>query len=458
MDEPKTGDDRAQIVRHSNQVKQQEGDWYNAVSEDSAGKHDLSICLATLSTALEELKVAGGVLYQQNEQLSDVRETLENEYRRYQALFELAPDAYLVTDIYGKIQEANQIASELLSLGSESLAGKFLDSFVPEDHQRVFRSLLLQLQTLDRIQEREIKLFAKNQTYFDAALTVSVVRDCQDIAIALRWIVRDVTARKQIERQLQQMQLQNLELVEADRLKSQFIATMSHELRTPMNAILGFSNLLLRQFHNRLEPQQLRMIERIFQNGQHLLTLIENILDFSKLRSRQLELQLESFDLCELVFTLVEELRSQKNQKNIEMQVHLAQDSLMVVNDRKRVRQILVNLLCNAIKFTDHGWVTIEVELWRDDRVAIAVRDTGIGIADHELNHIFQEFRQINQTATRCHGGIGLGLAVTRALTDLMNGEISVVSQLGQGSTFLLEIPCCLTNLPIQNRKVRELN
>ncbi|MGV0025909.1 ATP-binding protein [Phormidesmis priestleyi] len=453
MDEQRTKDDRTQIARHLKQIEQREADLYKAVSEDSIGQTDLLSYLAALSNALEELRVTESALYQQNEQLSSIRETLENEYRHYQDLFEFAPDAYVVTDAYGEIQEANQAASELLSLDPKYLVGRLLVSFVPEDHQRVFRSLLSQLQTLDRIQERELKLLAKNQKSFDAALTVSVVKDCQDKAIALRWLVRDITARKQMEQQLQQMQLQNLELVECDRLKSQFIATMSHELRTPMNAILGFSNLLLRQFHSRFEPQQLRMVERIFQNGQQLLTLIEDILDFSKLRSRQLELQLESFDLCELVTTLLEELRTQKNQKNIEIQVHLAQSSLMVANDRKRVRQILANLLSNALKFTDQGRVTIEVELWRDDRVAIAVRDTGIGIADSDLSRIFQEFWQVNQTITRCHGGTGLGLAITKSLADLMNGQISVVSQLDQGSTFLVELPRHLTDLHTPTKK-----
>lgn len=447
-----------QIVKHLAQMEQHEAELYKAVSGDSIGQSSMLDYLAALSTALGELRVAEDVLYQQNEQLNRVRETLENEYRRYQALFEFAPDAYLITDVHGEIQEANQVASDLLSLDSKSLVGKSLKSFVPEDYQRIFRSLLLQLQTRDHIQEWELKLFAKNQAPFDAALSVSVVKDIQGRAISLRWLVHNITSRKQVEKQLQQMQLQNLELIEIDRLKSQFIATMSHELRTPMNAILGFSNLLLRQFHNRFEPQQLRMVERIFQNGQHLLTLIEDILDFSKLRSKRLELQLESFDLSELVTTLVEEMRSQKIQKDIEMRVHLAQNPLIVVNDRKRVRQILVNLLSNALKFTDQGCVTIEVELWRDDRIAISVRDTGIGIADSDLKHIFQEFRQSNQTTTRCHGGMGLGLAITKALAQLMDGEISVVSQLGQGSTFLLEIPRYLTDLPLHTKKARELN
>ncbi|KAM3093724.1 ATP-binding protein [Phormidesmis sp. 146-35] len=457
MDEQRNTDDRTLIVRHLEQIEQREAELYKAVSEDSVGQSSLLGYLAALSTALEELRAAEGVLYQQNEHLNHVRETLETEYHRYQNLFEFAPDAYLITDIYGKIQEANQAASELFSLNSKCLVGKVLESFVRGDYQQAFRSLLLQLQTVDRIQEWEIKLITNNQISFDAALTISVVKDCQNCPIALRWLARNITARKQMEQQLQQMQLQNLELVEADRLKSQFIATISHELRTPMNAILGFSNLLLRQFHHRFEPQHLRMIERIFQNGQHLLTLIEDILDFSKLRSRQLELHLESFDLCELVTTLVEDLKPRKNQKNIQIQVHLPQE-LEIVNDRKRVRQILANLLSNAIKFTDQGWVTIEVEVWRDDRVAIAVRDTGIGIADQDLKSIFQEFRQINQTATRCQGGTGLGLAITKALTDLMEGEISVASQLRQGSTFLVELPRYLTDLPAQTRKARELN
>ncbi|MBC7823926.1 MAG: PAS domain-containing protein [Candidatus Parcubacteria bacterium] len=397
--------------------------------------------IEALANALEELRVVEEEVCEHHEELYQARQQLEDERGRYQDLFDFAPDGYLVTDIHGKIHEANRAAADLLNVSQKHLAGKILTNFVPEEQRRVFRSLLLQLRVIDRIQEWEICLTARNKPRFEAAITVAAVRDAEGKAIGLRWLIRDIGARKQIEAQLQQMQLQNLELLEADRLKAQFIATMSHELRTPLNAILGFSSVLLRHFQQRFEPQQFNMIERIFENGRHLLSLIEDVLDFSKLRSNQLELRLEAFDLPDLVNETVAELRPLATHKNLCLQVHLAQDHFSVTNDRVRLRQIVVNLVSNAIKFTDEGQISIQVDLLPGERIAIAVRDTGIGIAEADLSFIFQEFRQANQTMTRTHGGTGLGLAIAQALTDLMGGNIVVESALGQGSTFIADLP-----------------
>ncbi|MBE9013164.1 ATP-binding protein, partial [Pseudanabaenaceae cyanobacterium LEGE 13415] len=273
------------------------------------------------------------------------------------------------------------------------------------------------------------------------ALTTFAVKTDSGETIALRWLVRDITTRKQIEAQLRYIQRQNLQLIEAARLKEQFIATMSHELRTPLTAILGFSDLLLRQFHRQFSPNQTKLIERIFENGRHLLSLIEDILDFSNLRAKRIELQLESFDLNELVMLTVEEMRSLVEQKKLGFHTHFSIKNPMIVNDRSRVKQILFNLISNAIKFTDAGSVCVQVRSGRFGRIAIVVQDTGIGIDDADLDSIFQEFRQVNQTTTRKHGGTGLGLAITKALTQLMDGEIMVQSKLGMGSTFIVELP-----------------
>ncbi len=442
MDETRFSSDRSKIAKHLETVDQRAAELYQNVGDTPIEQPQLALSyIKALSNALEELRVVEEEVCEHNEELHQARQQLEDERRRYQDLFDFAPDGYLVTDIHGKIYEANRAAADLLNVSQKYLAGKILTNFVPEEQRRVFRSLLLQLRVIDRIQEWEICLIARSKPRFEAAITVAAVRDAEGKAIALRWLIRDIAERKQIEAQLQQMQLQNLELIEADRLKAQFIATMSHELRTPLNAILGFSSVLLRHFQQRFESQQFSMIERIFENGRHLLSLIEDVLDFSKLRSNQLELHLETFDVPDLVNETVEELRLLATKKNLSLQVRLVQDHFSVVNDRVRLRQILVNLLSNAIKFTDEGHILIEVDLLPGEHVTIAVRDTGIGIAEADLGFIFQEFRQTNQTMTRVHGGTGLGLAITKALTHLMGGDITVESELGQGSTLIVELP-----------------
>lgn len=219
------------------------------------------------------------------------------------------------------------------------------------------------------------------------------------------------------------------------------MATMSHELRTPLNAILGFSDILLHQLRPQGLPWQLHMLERILANGQHLLTLIEEVLDFSKLRSHRLELHLQPLNLSELLTATVTDLRPLAAQKNIELDLELPSIPATIVNDPLRLRQVVMNLLSNSIKFTDVGHVSVSVLELPENRLAIVVRDTGIGIDAADQANIFQEFWQVNQTRTRTQGGTGLGLAITKALVELMQGSISLESQVGKGSVFRVEIP-----------------
>ncbi len=234
---------------------------------------------------------------------------------------------------------------------------------------------------------------------------------------------------------------QNLQLIEAARLKSQFLATMSHELRTPMNAIIGFAQVLLRQRTANLTAAQADMVERILNNGKNLLAIINDILDLSKIEAGRLELKPEEFDLTKLIATTIAELRPLAEQKSIPLQLHARLDNPIVINDSTRSRQILVNLLSNAIKFTDRGSVEITVSEIDPTQVLISVKDTGIGIAQSELEHIFEEFRQVDQTTTRLHGGTGLGLAITKSLVNMMKGTITVESKLRLGSTFYVCLP-----------------
>ncbi|MBW4695654.1 MAG: PAS domain-containing protein [Lyngbya sp. HA4199-MV5] len=243
---------------------------------------------------------------------------------------------------------------------------------------------------------------------------------------------------QELEEQRQQIQFQNLRLQEAAKLKSQFLATMSHELRTPMNAIIGFSQLLLRQ---QMTPQQQDMIDRILSNGRNLLTLINDILDLSKIEAGRLDLALEPVHLPQLVTLTVEELRSLVDQKQLTLDVQITLQNPLIVNDSTRLRQVLVNLLSNAIKFTEVGSVRVEVNEVEPDAIAIAVTDTGVGIAQSHLNYIFEAFYQLDQSLAKRFSGTGLGLAITDLIVRRMNGTITVESELGVGSTFCVTVP-----------------
>ncbi len=246
---------------------------------------------------------------------------------------------------------------------------------------------------------------------------------------------------QELERQQRHIKLQNVKLLEAARLKSQFIATMSHELRTPMNAIIGFSQLLLRQGKENLKPQQTQMVDRILSNGKTLLNLINDILDLSKIEAGRLGLRLERCNLKTVVSNTVEELRSLADEKKITLTFTSELDNPFIINDSNRLRQIIVNLLSNAIKFTDEGSVTVTISELEKDWVKITVKDTGIGMTQEQQAEIFEAFRQVDQTLTRKYAGTGLGLAITDSLVTLMGGKILVTSQLEKGSCFEIQIP-----------------
>jgi PAS domain S-box-containing protein len=394
-----------------------------------------------LRDALEALRTAEESLLEEKAELMTAHESTLNTCKHYQEIFEQAPDGYLITDRLGVIQEANQAAARLLESTPEALLRQPLSNFVVESYRKTFQLKVNQVTAVRQEREWEVKLQRQNGEPFDAAFTISVKHDEMGRITALYWLLRDATVRKKAEEHLRQVQIQNIQIVEADRVKQQFISTVSHELRTPMNSILGFSDLLLRRFHEQSDPQQLSMIERIFRNSRHLLMLIEEMLDLSKLKTNHLELKIESCDLAEIVQTTANEIRPLALRKNVELQVEVGQAPLMVLNDRTRLKQILMNLLSNAVKFTNIGRICLKVQKLSDEQVLLVLSDTGIGIAPEHQPCIFQEFWQANQSLSRQQGGIGLGLAITGGLIRLMGGTIAVESQLGQGSTFRVELP-----------------
>lgn len=314
-------------------------------------------------------------------------------------------------------QGDEQIAVELMKAGATDYLSK----------SRVSSETLTQiLRTAIRLHRAETK----------AALANQQLRESHEQLIR---------KNQELERQRQQIQLQNLKLLEASRLKSQFLATVSHELRTPMNAIIGFSQILLRPKFGQLTHQQADMVERILNNSKHLLMLLNEVLDFSKLEAEQLELKPEFFDLPKVINTTVSEVRSLAEAKKLSLLIQTDLQNTLVFNDPVRVRQILVNLLSNAVKFTESGGVWVEVKEMQN-LVTIAVRDTGIGIAPRDFKNIFEAFRQVDQSITRKYPGTGLGLAIINSLVRMMGGKILLESQVGVGSMFRIELPRQITS------------
>ncbi len=272
---------------------------------------------------------------------------------------------------------------------------------------------------------------------------------------------------------INQIEAQNAQLVEATQLKNQFLANMSHELRTPMNAIIGFSQVLLRQRRDTLTPGQEDMVERILRNGKSLLELINDILDLSKIEAGKMEPHPEHFQLEELIRHTYESLQPLAQNKSLEFTFTNHMGKCAVYHDPIRIKQVITNLVSNGIKFTDNGYVRIELQAADSELMAsnahnltsaplgnapepnqepkpateyieVVVADSGIGIPLEHQRTIFEQFRQVDQSPSRKHGGTGLGLSITEQLVHLMGGHITLESEVNVGSKFTVKLPVAL--------------
>ena len=247
----------------------------------------------------------------------------------------------------------------------------------------------------------------------------------------------DLTALKEVEGELRGAKEQ-AEL--ANRHKSEFLANMSHELRTPLNAVLGYAELIQDGIYGEVPRKVQDVLERIQQNGRHLLGLINDVLDLAKIEAGQLTLSPVDYSMREVVLGVVGATEALATEKHLELEIDVPADLPSARGDERRITQVLLNLVSNAIKFTESGSISIHAEVANGSFV-VAVADTGMGIAAEDRERIFDEFQQVDSSSTRKKGGTGLGLAITKRIVELHGGRIWVESTQGQGSTFFVELP-----------------
>jgi PAS domain S-box-containing protein len=421
-----------------------------------------------LISALEELRLADEELRAQSEALAASSDELDRERRKFRELFDLAPDAYVTTDLYGTIREANVAAGRLLGVEPKSLVGKPLPSFFEESARKQYPEQLDLLCDRDRLDDWEMSLNPRRGAM--ARVSASVSRSSRNyLAAEYRWIIHDVTARRQVEEAIREekrdlelrvksgtVQLAAAQRIKDDLLlserkareeaeaansaKSDFLALLSHEFRTPLQAIFGYTELLEREIHGPLNQAQRRDLQRIQQSQQLLLGLITAILDFSRIESGQaIEMHLAPTDLNEILGNMEGLIGSQLETKDLKYQYRCDDVSTAARADGAKVQQIVLNLLANAIKFTPLGGsISLECES-EPDAVAIHVIDSGIGIPVDKLEAVFQPFVQI-RARNALSNGTGLGLAISRRLAIAMGGSLTAMSALGKGSAFTLRL------------------
>ena len=379
------------------------------------------------------------------------------------AEFKDALDAHCIvaiTDTRGKITYANDKFCAISKYSREELIGQSHRIVNSNYHSKAFMEELWQTISNGKIWQNIIKSKTKDGSFYWLDTTIVPFIGVDGKPTQYISIRSDITTSMQAQETLhdahQELRQANAELDKSARLKDEFLANMSHELRTPLNAILGLSESLLEEVHSPLSPRQHKSITTISNSGEHLLSLINDILDLSKIEAGMLELNLQKVQLKEFCESCLIFVRTQALKKNLQVGFQMEQESRSVLVDPMRLKQILVNLLTNAVKFTPQGKrIGLIVKISKEDSsVEFHVWDKGIGISPDDRDKLFKPFSQVDSGLNRSQEGTGLGLALVAKLTDLHGGNVKLESETGKGSRFIVTLPLHLSaasNPPLES-------
>ncbi|AND70939.1 histidine kinase [Dyella thiooxydans] len=369
--------------------------------------------------------------------LSGVEAEVAANSRLLKDIFDHSRLSMKVKDLQGRIVRANDAAGELLGRPPDQLIGQTVEAVATEATSAIIRQ-----HDREVIDSREVTTYEESVEYLGGSFTLLTTRfpvtDDGGRVVGVGAMSLDITSRIRME---QWLRVAKDQAEAANTAKAAFLANMSHELRTPLNSIIGIGELLLEQAEEEDDdPLTVESLHRVVGAGRHLLTLINDILDISRIDAGRVELVLEPILVSTLAESALSTLQPLAVANGNRLSMVVAADPGVVAIDAVRMRQVLINLLGNAIKFTRDGEITLRLE--RDvDTLRIAVSDTGIGMTPEQMERIFAPFEQADRSITRRFGGSGLGLAISRQLVQLMGGWIAVESEPGRGSTFTVSIP-----------------
>lgn len=362
---------------------------------------------------------------------------------RYDGILESMPDAIIMANAAGRIVLANRQAEALFGYPRHALRGMVLEKLMPErlraSHIKYRAGFAAQPLVRAMGSGRDLYGLRSDGAEFPVEISLSPIETEEGTLVMSA--IRDIGERKRIELALQE---KNVELAKAVATKDRFLAGMSHELRTPLNAIIGFTGTMLMKLPGPINDEQSKQLRMVQSSARHLLSLINDLLDLTRIESGKVELKVEPLPCRELIDEVLASFKPQARSKGLALEFAPPPESLTVSSDRRAVQQILMNLLHNAIKFTNNGTVLVRLDrsvLGARACAAISVSDTGIGIGDEQRGTLFQAFSQLDGNALRQFEGTGLGLHLSRKLASLLQGEILFDSEYGKGSVFTLALP-----------------
>lgn len=383
------------------------------------------------------------------------QEKLRVSEARYRTLHADNPTMIFTLDTKGTVLSVNPFGANQLGYTIGELQGQSVMNVVYKADQPYVRQQLQDcLRDPSRIHHWQFRKVRKDgglRWVEEVAQAISNSNGNPNVLL----VCQDITERKQAEGELkryresleEQVKERTAELVvakeqaeEADRLKSTFLATMSHELRTPLNSIIGFTRILRQGLAGPINDEQRKQLDLVQNSGRHLLSLINDLLDLSRIEAGKAEVEHKPFNFAEVVAEVVENIAPLAKEKDLTVVAELPGPVIAMVGDRRRCYQVLLNLVNNAVKFTDEGDITIAARV-DENRLQVYVADTGIGIKPEQKRMLFEAFRQLDTSSQRLYEGTGLGLHLCKKSLSLMRGEISVESEVGKGSRFTFSLP-----------------